>query len=301
MVGVGERRRQRGDEAADRGGEDDGVAVQEHEPGVGVHRGEVLERDRVVRALERPPPAHAAALQDLEHRAVVLVGRALVDAEQPLVVAGHVGDRLVGEALEVLAHHGDALGGLVGLLVVHHLDHRVDLRQHRVAGVHRVDAWAGAMVGRSGRRNAVARFPHQQRAVAGILVEEPAEQRGAGAEHADHDQRSLDRLIGDVRVPRDPVDDPQPVRQRAGEHAREGGITELVELRVRVQRVAERRQPVAERVGPEVVQPGRRGTRRRPAPRRAGRSSRLHAHHRTTAGLPLLVVVERLRDLVPSR
>ena len=83
VVGVGEGRRQRADEAAHRRGQHDRVAVQQHEARVGVHRGEVLERDRVVRALQRPPPAHAPALEHLQHRPVVLVRGALVDAEQP--------------------------------------------------------------------------------------------------------------------------------------------------------------------------------------------------------------------------
>ena len=42
--------------------------------------------ERVVRALERPAAADAAALQHLEREPVVLVRRALVDLEQPLAV-----------------------------------------------------------------------------------------------------------------------------------------------------------------------------------------------------------------------
>ena len=56
----------------------------------------------------------------------------------------------------------------------------------------------------------------------------------------------------------DPVDHPQPVRQGAHEHAGERDRAEVVEARVASERLADRREAVAEVVGPEVLQPGRR-------------------------------------------
>ena len=83
VIGVGERARQRADQAAHRRAQHHRVAVQQHEARVGIDRGQGLEVERVVRALERPAAADAAALQDLEREAVVFVRRALVDLEQP--------------------------------------------------------------------------------------------------------------------------------------------------------------------------------------------------------------------------
>ena len=149
----------------------------------------------MVRALERPAAAHAAALENLQREPVVLVGGALIDLQQPPPVGRHVGDRLPRETLEVLAHERDALGRTVGLLVVDRADPRVDLLEHVVPEAGRLDPRSAAEVGGGGRRNAVAGLPSEEGAITRVLLEEIAEKGRAGAEHPDHDERRVDRLV----------------------------------------------------------------------------------------------------------
>ena len=224
-------RRQRVDQAADRSAQHDGITVQQHEARVGIHRGQRLEVERVVRALQRPPAADATALQHLQRQPVVLVRRPLIDAEQPSAVGRDVRDRLPRQALEVLAHQRDALGRTVGFLVVDRADPRVDLFEHVVAHAGGFDTRTAAKVG--GRRwgNAVAGLPAQERAVAGVLFEQVAEERRAGAEHADHHDRRVDALVGDVGVLLRPVDDAEAVGERPDDVGVDRGFAELVELR----------------------------------------------------------------------
>ena len=79
VVGVAKCSRQGIDEAADGRAEHDRVAVQQYELGVGIHRGQCVEVERVMGTLERPPAADTAVLEHLQRKAVILVGRTLVD------------------------------------------------------------------------------------------------------------------------------------------------------------------------------------------------------------------------------
>ncbi len=256
VVRVAERPRQARDQAAHRRGENDRIAVQYHQPCVRVHGRQRLECDRVVRALERPASPDAAALEDLQHRPVVLVRRTMIGAEEPAVVARDVRDRLPREADEVLAHDGDALGRSVGVFVVDRLHARVDHLEHVAALLGRIDARSRAVIGRRRRGDRVVRLPPQQRPVPEVLVEHVAEKGGAGAEHPDDDDRGVDRLVGDLRVPSQPIDDPQPVHERGDDRSGDRDRADLTEPCVGVHRLAVGRESLGVGVGAEVVESG---------------------------------------------
>ena len=263
VVGVGERARHDLDQAADRADERDRVAVQQHQPGVGVGVDQRVERQGVVRALQRPAAADAATLQDLQHQPVVVVGRPVVGGPPPRAVRRHVGDRLPADALERLTHHRDALGRVDGRLVVDRADRRVERLEHVDAALRRVHARAAAPRLARRRRSGVLRLPPEQRAVGRVLVEQVREERGAGAEHADHDDRCLDPLRVDLGVLLGPVDDLEPVDQRGGHGRRQRDGAELVELRlaveavdVQLQALAEAHDAARDQVLTEVVEPG---------------------------------------------
>ena len=170
----------------------------------------------MMRALQRPSTAHPAALEYLQCQAVILVRGALVGREQPPAVGRHVRDGLPRQALEVLAHHRDALGRTVGLFVMDRANLRVDLsrtcRRHprRLRPAVHCAAFAGV-----GRRHAVAAIPSAAAHDYEVPLEQVAQERGAGAEHADHHHGRVDALLGDRGVPLRPVDDPQPVHEAA--------------------------------------------------------------------------------------
>src|SRR5262245_65552047 len=107
--------------------------MEQDEARVGVYGGERIEGDGVMGALERPPAANPAALEDLQGRVMILVGRMLVGGEQPPAVGGYVRDRLPRQALEVLAHDCNALGWVGGVLVVNRLHRRIEVFEHLVA------------------------------------------------------------------------------------------------------------------------------------------------------------------------
>src|SRR5262249_39000539 len=106
--------------------------MEQDEARVGVYGGERIEGDRVMGALERPPAANPAALEDLQGRVMVLVGRALVGGEQPPAVGRHVGDRLPRQAREGLARDRNALGWVGGVLVVNRLHRRIEVFERRL-------------------------------------------------------------------------------------------------------------------------------------------------------------------------
>src|SRR5260221_9368598 len=150
-----------------------------------------------MRALERPPAADAV-LEYLQREAVIVVSGTRVDLQEPLAVGRHVGDRLPRQALEVLAHDRDALGGAVRLFVMDSPDPRIDLLEHVVADARGLDTWARAKSARCRRWDAVARFPAQQRAGARVLLEQGAEESRSRSEHADPDQRGGNTLSSHV-------------------------------------------------------------------------------------------------------
>jgi hypothetical protein len=51
-----------------------------------------------------------------------------------------------------------------------------------------------------GRRNRVHTLPVQQRSACRVLIQQIADDRGAGARHAQHDQRPLDRGLDHLGV-----------------------------------------------------------------------------------------------------
>ena len=159
------------------------------------------------------------------------------------------------EALVVLAHERDAFRRPVRLLVVDGAQPRVDLFQHVVAGTRGFDAPLPE-VARRRRRHAVARLPAQQRAVAAVLLEQVAEEGRARTEHPDHDERRIDALVGDVGVLSRPVDDAQPIGERAHDVALYCRGAEVVQLRFGRDRRAVHRETLAEAVAAEVVEPG---------------------------------------------
>ena len=130
---------------------------------------------------------------------MVLVRRALVDFEQPPSVRRHVGDRLPRQALEVLAHQRDALGRAVGLLVMDGADPRIDLLEHVVADPRRLDARIGVRRRPASAAERCRPPPSASSArLRVVLFEQVAEEGRSGAEHADHDERRVDALVGDV-------------------------------------------------------------------------------------------------------
>ena len=157
VVRIAERARERGDQAAHRPAQHHRVAVQQREVGVGVHRRQRVERDRVGGLFSVHRPRTPPLCSTCSTRTVVLVGGTLVDGHEPVVVGGHVRDRLPRQALEVLRHHRDVLGRLVGRFAVHDFDARVQGRQHRVGGVDRIDVVAP----RGARRVTVAARCHR--------------------------------------------------------------------------------------------------------------------------------------------
>ena len=192
VVGVAERSRQCVNQAAHRSAEHDRVAVQEHEARVGIHRGQRFEGERVMRALQRPPAADPAALEHLQREAVVLVGRALVDASShrpyvgTLEIASH--DRLLKSWL-ITAMHSVGPSGSSWWMAS---QPGVELLEHVAAHPRRFDPRTAAKIARRRWRHAVARLPAQEGAVAVVLFEEVAEERRAGTEHADDDERCID-------------------------------------------------------------------------------------------------------------
>jgi hypothetical protein len=132
----------------------------------------------------------------------------------------------------------------------------VQLLEHVVGHARRLDAWSRPEVGGRRRRHAVARFPAQQRTVTRVLFEEIAEEGGAGAEHADHDERRVDAFVGDVGMGLRVVDDAEAIAERADDRAEDAHAADLVEVRLVVHRRAVRGQAVAVAVAAEVVEPG---------------------------------------------
>ena len=165
VIRVGERARECADQTAHRRAQHERITMQHHESGVGVLRSERLEGDRVMGALEGPATPHAPGLQHPQHEVVVPIRRPLIDVEQPTAVGRHVGDRFPTEALEVLAHHRNAFGGSVGVLVMDRLEARVDRVHHRRACARGIDPRAVPKRVGGCRRNRVAGLPTQQRAI----------------------------------------------------------------------------------------------------------------------------------------
>ena len=202
VVGVAERSRQRADQAAHRCAQHDRVAVQQHEAGVGVDGGQRVEVERVVRALERPAAPDAAALQHLQREAGGIRRRSAgrrPSSHSPyagtLEIASH--DRLLKSWLISVMHSVGPSGSSWWIARMRGLICSSMSLPKRAISIR------GSVVQRlrRRRRNAVAGLPAQQRAVAGVLFEQVAEERRAGAEHADHDQRRVDAFVGDVGMP----------------------------------------------------------------------------------------------------
>ena len=183
---------------------------------------------------------------------------------------------------------------------------RVDLTPaSSMAGVDGVDARPYA-VGCPATAVARCRPPPTAaaRGSAGVLVEQLAQERRAGSEHADHHERVRRSARRRPRgMPVDPVDDPQPVRQ--------GPLMSMPGIANRPRSLSfacstgrlrrARRDPRGSR---RVRSRRARRLRSRPTARRPGSTSALgashllHAHHRATARAAMVVVVERCGDLV---
>jgi hypothetical protein len=120
---------------------------------------------------------------------------------------------------------------------------RVQLRGHLADGARRVDPGTLPPGVGSRRRDVVGRFPIQQRSVVRVLIEQIAEQRGAGPKEADNDDRRLDLFRAYLGVGIAPVDDFQPAFEIFGDEGAHRHLTERVELRFRRRRSAIRLEP----------------------------------------------------------
>ena len=181
------------------------VAVHHDDLRVGVLREQGVERDRVLRRLQRPAPG-GARLQQLQHEMVVLVRRGLVTVDEPLVVGRHVRHDRELQALEVLGEQGDALGGFVRRLVVDRLHARIERVQHLGAGARLLDARIGRERRGLGGRHAVPRLPAHERAPVRVTAEQARHQRRTGAGQSEDDEGRDDLLVAHLGMLRHPVD-----------------------------------------------------------------------------------------------
>jgi hypothetical protein len=102
-------------------------------------------------------------------------------------------------------------------------------------------------------------LPVQQRSPGRVLVEQVADHGGAGARHAQHDQRPLDGCVQHLRVSLDVVVDLHAPAQRVGGVVEDAFAAERGEHRGGVELVEHDGQAVAPRVGIDFAQAGALG------------------------------------------
>jgi hypothetical protein len=209
-----------------------------------------VEGHQVLRVLEDPPPV-GAPLQLLESSLVCLEHRSVVGVEQPVSVRRDVirGDR--GRVHECPVREQVALLGAPGGKRVARLQLRrclselgLDLGDPRV----RLER---LLLGRWRRQR---HLPEARRAHTLHLTEQPVQVRGPGARQPHDEDRRLDDLVGDRRVPRAIVDEPEPFHQETGQRLRRRGLAWRVEAGLTVQRVDEDVERLGEGDVAEVVE-----------------------------------------------
>ena len=208
------------------------------------------------RALQPPAVRGALPLEELQHAQLVAVHGLHVAVEEPVSVRR---DPRGGEEhlrLELERHQVVVLDRAARRL----RQHRPQPRRHRVLrGDDRLRRGEASRVvlGGDARRRARRRLlPSAQRADPGVLAEERGERGRARAREADSEQLDFHFLVLDLRVTGVPVLDLQSVGQGADERVVEHVLTELVEVRLGERRAQQHLEPLAPRVGAEVVQAG---------------------------------------------
>ena len=199
-VGVGVPDGRLGRQRARRGDAGDRVAVRVDDERVGVDGHQRVERGHVGRVLEHPALLGVVEADQLEVLLVARVGVGPVLALQPLGVARHVGQRLVGVGLAGLPQQPPALLDGRGIHVVdaHELRALDVVRRERL--LHRAEDRV-VVPGLARRpRLRVLRQPHLQPLRLRVGVQQPVQRGGAGARQAHHEDRPLDRHVGVLGV-----------------------------------------------------------------------------------------------------
>ena len=175
----------------------------------------VVEVAEVGRRLQHPAVRDLAALpllplQQLEHPVQVVVGRREVLGVDPGPVHRHVRAGLGDVREERVGEEDDLLLGLAGV-------HRVDREQVRHPLPRLLLTGHGLRDARVGDRPVVVELrrdlddlPPVGAVEAVVGGEQSLHQRRTAAHHADHDDRRGHDLVGDLRVPAEPLGRPQP-------------------------------------------------------------------------------------------
>ena len=152
------------------------------------------------------------------------------------------------------------------------------------------DPGVGVVGGGVRRRGGCAALPGQERPGAGVLAQQEAQRRRAGAGQPEAEQRRQDLLVVDLRVAPVPVLDREAGPQQSDRLVAEHGHAELVERPGLLGTVEQGHQPLVERLLAQVGEPG-------PGPR-LGDHLVDHRHRSPSlsvlgAGQPAALVIER--------
>ena len=187
---------QRGHQVGQRPDHPQRVAVGDDHPGVGIGGEDQVERRQVRRCLEHEAFGGRAPLPGLEHPAVPVVDRGLVDARAPDGVAAHVvepGEHVAGE---LVGEGEDALGRQEAAVLVH----GGEGRDHLVHDHHLLVRSGGPRVvvigplGVGGGGHAVEVLPQPRGPVVRVAGQQLVQQGGAGPAQAGDDDGGGHRL-----------------------------------------------------------------------------------------------------------
>ena len=206
--------------------------------------------------LDHEAAGRRAPLEGLEHPAVPVVDRGLVDTAPPDRVVGHVVQAGEHVRRELVGEHEDALGREVATLLVHRREGRHHLVHDRDLLVHEEGPRFVGQAARRRGRDGVEHLPQQRCPVVGVAVQQLVEQGGARAAEAGQDDRGADLLVGDGGLPAPQIDQPEAVLHDELELAAGPQPPGQVQLGLPVERVAQAPEGLAEPVVPEVGEPG---------------------------------------------
>jgi hypothetical protein len=183
------------------------VSVRHDEAGVRESPTERAQREHVRGRLQPPGPSRLAPLQELEHPALVGVGRREIGlVDEPFRIRRHLRVRLEDLRLEIQRHQVEAF-------------HRtVDVGRNMSPGAgHDLDLarWDARVVAAHGgrRRARLGGLPNAQIPDVRILGEQERQSGGSGAGQANSEQRRADGFLVDLGVPAVPILDLQPLRE----------------------------------------------------------------------------------------
>ena len=226
--------------------------------GVRVHLHEGVEGEHVHRCAQVPQVRLAVPLEQFEHLLVVFVRLTHVGFQQPLDVAGHPDHTIEVICPEAHPHQILAFGRGLGFRTVHRLEVREHAVDHRDALGGLRDPRVGVLRGGLRRGCGGLRLPRAQRPELRVVGHQLAQSRCAGAGQPEDDHRTVDDLVGDLRVLLVGVDDLEPLDQRVADGGVLDDVAHVVEVGFVVQPVDGAFETLAVVARAEVVQAGGR-------------------------------------------